>query len=74
MRQRTVPKFIASRYGSGARGFRAEKRRQMRALEKAYKELRNGSAYFPSGIPQMTALESAIESVKQDISRKNWGN
>lgn len=68
-----VPEYVAKQYEGGARGFRAEKRRQLRALEKAYIELRIGCAFFPGGQNSMDDIEVALNELQTALSVKNWG-
>lgn len=68
-----VPKFISKQYKGGARGFRREKRRQLRELNKALNALRKGCMYFPSGARHVHEISLRIAALFDDLSRKNWG-
>ena len=68
-----IPPFITKQYPDGARGFKKEKRWQLRLLLKALDNLREGSAYFPSGTKHIFEIESACEELQDELSAKRWG-
>jgi len=68
-----VPSHISRKYKQGAHGFRAEKRRQGMALDKALDDLRFGCAFFPCGSEPIEKIDELIAVIRQSISVKNWG-
>lgn len=66
-----VPKFIAGQHG-GSHAFRSEKRKMIRQLIKLMDKARFGSAYMP-GYEKFKAVDDLLNSLKKDISVKNWG-
>lgn len=67
-----ISDFIADLYGS-RRAFRAEKRRQVREVERALGNLRNGCAYLPNGTVEVDQITAAVKVLRQITSVKEWG-
>lgn len=70
---RLVPKFVTEQYEGGARGFRAEKRRQLAAVKKAVEELRTGCAFFPCAEHPVNKIDEQLCILTAALSVKNWG-
>ena len=68
-----IPKYVAQQYQGGARGFKSEKRKQLRALKKALDNLRAGAAFFPCGSAPVYVIAEQVDVIAQAISVKNWG-
>ena len=71
--QRKVPKFIAKKYELGARGFKSEKRQQLRMLNRILSDLRIGCAYLPCGTRPVDDIQKQINIMLESLSVKNWG-
>jgi isoaspartyl peptidase/L-asparaginase-like protein (Ntn-hydrolase superfamily) len=68
----TVPAHVVAIHGS-ARKFKATKRRQLRAAQKALDALRGGCAYFPCGSGPVDRAAGALAEIEQSISAEYWG-
>ena len=69
-----VPPFIAEQYEGGAHGFRSNKRRLVRDLQKLTDEFQRGAAYFPEdGSKDVSAIWQAVRRLKVKLSVKVWG-
>ena len=71
--RKPVPRFISEQYKGGARGFKATKRRQLKALVKAYDDLKLGSAYLPGFPTHMSMIAKGIASLREELAEKKWG-
>lgn len=71
--RKRIPSSVSNQYEGGARGFKAEKRRQLKAAFDALRNLRVGCAYFPCGVKAMDEVYDKLEIVAAAISEKNWG-
>ena len=68
-----VPTYVAKQYG-GARGFRSEKRKQLRALNKLLGEFRCGCAFFPNdGALAVSVIEENLDALAKSLSVETWG-
>lgn len=67
-----IPAYIVEKYGS-ARRFKETKRRQLIALEKALDALRIGCAFLPTRATRVDAIAAEVESLRQELSVKEWG-
>ena len=69
-----VPKYVADQYPGGRRGFKATKRRDLRAAIKALEELRLGCACFPDGgSVHVEYAARALASIHKQINARRWG-
>lgn len=68
-----IPDYTIKQYPNGSKGFRAEKRRQLRELEECLNKFCSGCAYIPYGREHVKAIESHIEALKEAMCRENWG-
>jgi hypothetical protein len=73
VKRKPIPRYVAEQYEGGARGFKATKRRQLKALIKAYEDLRGGSAYLPGFPTHMSLIAQGIASLKAELAEKKWG-
>lgn len=68
-----LPQYIVDQYGS-TREYKQTKRRQIRALEKALKDLRGGCAYLPNeGYRLFDQISFNVKDLRDITSLKNWG-
>jgi hypothetical protein len=73
-KRKRIPIYVAQQYEGGARGFKMTKRLQLKALDKAYGELRIGCVFFPDeGYKEMDVIEKALDALLAKLSEKNWG-
>jgi hypothetical protein len=67
-----VPKHIRRIYGS-RRAFKAQKRRERRAVEKALSELRCGCAFIPESVSHLNAIAYHLDALYNNMRVSNWG-
>jgi hypothetical protein len=67
---RKVPRWISEQYENGARGFKEEKRAQLRVVVKAFEDFRLGCAYLPCGSSDAFV---ALRHIQRAISIAEWG-
>jgi hypothetical protein len=71
---RQIPLFISRGYRDGARGFKAEKRAQVRELSKVFRDgIMMCSSYLPNEGIQVGIIYEQIISLRKELSAKNWG-
>jgi len=69
-----IPKFLAKRYEEGSHGFRMEKRKQIREINKIVRVFMSGAYYFPDeGYEAAIELRANVERLIKELSVKNWG-
>lgn len=66
-----LPDDVRRRYG-GSRGFRRAKRKALRNLITALRELRLGCAYFPNGGQSVARIDYEVKILERELSEKNW--
>lgn len=73
MTNKEYPDFLRPQYGN-CRQFKAQKRRELRALRKAFVELRWASAFVvrPAQDP-LDQIKKSIEELEKLLSVKEWG-
>ena len=71
--KKRIPPYIAEKYKGGSRGFKATKRRQLKALEKAFCELRLGCAHIPGYPSHVSNIAHGIRELKEATCEKAWG-
>ena len=71
---RKIPRFVTMQYDGGAKGFKATKRRQLKALKKAFEEMRTGCVWLPCGTGPINAIFAAIVEMEDALSSKKWGH
>jgi hypothetical protein len=71
--RKPIPRFVAEQYEGGARGFKATKRRHLKALIKAYEELRCGCAHLPGFPHHMSMIAKGIAMLSEELAEKKWG-
>lgn len=71
-RMPTIPKYVVEQYGS-ARGFRATKRSQLKAVRVAMDKAFMGCAFFPGGSAVAQRIRDSIAALTTDLSVKSWG-
>lgn len=73
-KRKRIPRFVTENFPGGtARAFKAAKRRDLKALHKAWLEFRRGCAWVPGYPGPIAALEKALDDLKVITSAKNWG-
>ena len=69
-----IPQYVAKQYEGGARGFKKAKREQLKALNRAYGDLRVGCVFFPvGGGEEMDAIEKHLDRLGELLCEKAWG-
>jgi len=71
--KRRIPPYIAEQYRGGARQFKAERRKALKRVYEVFKELRRGSAWFPSSYREIDKIDRSLRIIGEDICEKNWG-
>jgi len=72
MKDKIVPKWVLQQDGLNLRQWKARKREQIKRVEKAFDEFRNGCAYSP-GYREVQGIQSALFKIIDAQSVKNWG-
>jgi hypothetical protein len=71
--KRRIPAYISEQYPGGARQFKAERRKALKQVWTAFRDLRRGSAWFPSGHGEIDKIFRSLRAIGDDICEKNWG-
>lgn len=73
MSKHDIPRYVTEKYKNGARGFKSQKRQQLRQLKKALNDLRIGCAFFPCAMDPVDAIAERVQYLERELSIKNWG-
>jgi hypothetical protein len=72
--RKAIPQFVTKQYRGGAKGFKATKRSQLKALRKAFEEFRTGCVWLPCGTGPVNQIFAAICELQEAVSSKSWGH
>lgn len=72
MLHQTMPRHILRMYGT-SRAFKAQKRRDLRALFKAFGDFRRGCAFVPGSHEPVREIEKALVRLYNGARVANWG-
>jgi hypothetical protein len=70
----TIPDYVLRNAKVATRRlWKALKRRQLRALDKAVDDLRMGCAYFPDGAQRVETISKEVAALRRELSAMEWG-
>ncbi|MDZ4250402.1 MAG: hypothetical protein U0990_09965 [Candidatus Nanopelagicales bacterium] len=71
--KRRIPAYISEQYPGRARQFKAERRKALKQVWAAFRDLRRGSAWFPGSYREIDKIYRSLRRISDDICEKNWG-
>ena len=72
-KKRTVPEWLLRQEGLTTRRWKARKRRELKAVLRAFSAFRIGCAYTPMKDGEVGAVEDLLRRMQQRVSAKEWG-
>lgn len=66
-----IPAYV--RHGLTSRQWKAKKRRELRAITKAFELYRFGCAYCPCKDGEVGQIQHLLNSMQQKLSARSWG-